>query len=73
MKIFKDIGYFLEYYVDGKFIGTTLLDEPDRAEIGYYSKQDAIAEQDIHLQSKKRIKQGTKYYTRMYPLCGRKI
>lgn len=73
MKIFKDIGYFLEYYVDGKFIGTTLLDEPDREEIGYYSRQDAIAEQDIQLQSKKRIKQGTKYYTRIYPLCGRKI
>ena len=31
MKIFKDIGYFLEYYVDGKFIGTTLLDEPNRS------------------------------------------
>lgn len=73
MKIFKDIGYFLEYYVDGKFIGTTLLDEPDREEIGYYSRQDAIAEQDIQLQNKKRIKQGTKYYTRIYPLCGRKI
>ena len=73
MKIFKDISYFLEYYVDGKFIGTTLLDEPDREEIGYYSRQDAVAVQNIQLQSKKIIKQGTKYYTRMYPLCGRKI
>jgi hypothetical protein len=73
MSIFKDDGYFLEYYVNGKFIGTKLIDEPDRQEIGYYSKIDSVAEQNIVLQSKKIIKQGTKYYTRMYPLCGKKI
>tara|TARA_R110002050_G_scaffold119030_1_gene236767 strand:+ start:27 stop:248 length:222 start_codon:yes stop_codon:yes gene_type:complete len=72
MKIFKDIGYFLEYYVNGKFYGTVLIDEPDRDEIGYYSKLDAKADNDIILQGKKIIKKGTNYYTRMYPLCGQK-
>ena len=73
MKIFKDIGYFLEYYVEGKFIGTNLIDQPDREEIGYYSRIDSVADQDIKLQSKKVIKKGTKYYTRVYPMCGEKI
>jgi len=69
---FEDIGYFLEYFIDNKFIGTKLLEQPDRDEVGYYGRIDAIAETDIILQGKKVIKQGTKYYTRMYPLCGRK-
>tara|TARA_R110000803_G_scaffold23796_1_gene58051 strand:+ start:1904 stop:2125 length:222 start_codon:yes stop_codon:yes gene_type:complete len=72
MKVFKDIGYFLEYYIDGKYIGTTLIDQPDRDEIGYYGKQEAKADTDIKLQGKKTIKKGTNYYTRMYPLCGQK-
>ena len=70
---FQDMGYFLEYYIDNKFIGTIIIGEPDRKEIGYYSKIEATAEQDIMLSNKKRIKKGCKYYTRMYPLCGKKL
>jgi len=73
MKVFKDLGYFVEYCVDGKLIGTLLIDNPDREEIGYYSRIDAIADSDIKLQRNKIIKKGTKYYTRLYPLCGQKI
>ncbi len=73
MKVFKDIGYFVEYCVDGKLIGTLLIDNPDREEIGYYSRIDAVADSDIKLQRNKIIKKGTKYYTRLYPLCGQKI
>jgi hypothetical protein len=70
--IFKQEGYFLEYMVDGKCIGTTLIDKPDREEVGYYGRIDAVANENIKL-GKKIIKKGTKYYTRMYPLCGKKI
>ena len=73
MKVFKDLGYFVEYCVDGKLIGTLLIDNPDREDIGYYSRIDAIANSDIKLQRNKIIKKGTKYYTRLYPLCGQKI
>tara|TARA_R110002049_G_scaffold130412_6_gene288796 strand:- start:586 stop:807 length:222 start_codon:yes stop_codon:yes gene_type:complete len=73
MKVFKDLGYFVEYCVDGKLIGTLLIDNPDREDIGYYSRIDAIADSDIKLQRNKIIKKGTKYYTRLYPLCGQKI
>jgi len=70
--IFKDLGYFLEYFIDGKFIGTKMIDQPDREIIGYYGKTESTATDDIKLQSKKIIKKGTKYYTRLYPLCGEK-
>lgn len=73
MKVFKDIGYFIEYWVQGKFTGTLLIDEPDRDDIGYYSRIDAIADKEIKLQRNKIIKKGTRYYTRLYPLCGKKI
>jgi len=73
MKVFKDIGYFVEYCVNGKLIGTLLINKPDRDEVGYYSRIDAIADTDIKLQKNKIIKKGTKYYTRLYPLCGEKI
>jgi len=69
---FDDLGYFLEYLVDGKYIGSINIDKPDREEIGYYGKIDAIAEKDIIFKNKKRIKKGQHYYTRMYPLCGQK-
>jgi len=70
---FKNIGYFVEYMVDNKFVGTVIIQEPDRAEVGYYGRIDAVANEDIVFKNKKRIKKGTHYYTRMYPLCGEKI
>lgn len=72
-KQFENKGYFLEYLVDGKYIGATLLEKPDREEVGYYGRVDAIAEENIKLSNNKVIKKGTKYYTRMYPLCGKRI
>jgi len=69
---FKNIGYFIEYVIDSKLIGTKLIDQPDREEIGYYSTQHHIADLDIVFNNKKRIKKGQSYYTRLYPLCGRK-
>lgn len=69
---FKNIGYFVEYMVDNKFVGSVNISEPDRAEVGYYGRIDSVAEEDIVFSNKKRIKKGTHYYTRMYPLCGPK-
>tara|TARA_R110000796_G_scaffold40572_6_gene100419 strand:+ start:2533 stop:2754 length:222 start_codon:yes stop_codon:yes gene_type:complete len=69
--IFKESGFFLEYMIDGKFIGTTLIDKPDREEVGYYGRINAVATEDLKI-GKKIIKKGTNYYTRMYPLCGKK-
>jgi len=70
---FEDIGYFVEYIIDTKCIGTKIISEPDREQIGYYGRIDAVAEEDIIFKNKKRIKKGQAYFTRMYPLCGKKI
>jgi hypothetical protein len=69
---FQNLGFFLEYLVNGKYVGSVIISEPDREEIGYYGRIDAIAEEDIVFKNKKRIKKGQSYYTRMYPLCGQK-
>jgi hypothetical protein len=70
--VFKNIGYFVEYMVDNKYVGSINVLKADREEIGYYGRIDAIAESDIVFSNKKRIKKGTHYYTRLYPLCGEK-
>ena len=70
---FEKLGYFLEYMIDDKFIGTTILENPDREQVGYYGRIDEVATQDIIFKNKKRIKKGQSFYTRMYPLCGKKL
>jgi hypothetical protein len=69
---FKEIGFFIEYHCNGKFVGTTLCDTNNREVIGYYSKLEHFAEEDILLLNNKKIKKGTKYHTYIYPLCGKK-
>ena len=73
MQKFEDIGFFIEYHSEGKFIGSILCDTNDRNCIGYYSRINSVAEQDIILDNKKKIKKGTKYHTYIYPLCGKKL
>lgn len=69
---FKNIGFFIEYFINRKFLGSIKVQEPDREIIGYYGRIDSVAEKDIILDNKKRIKKGSHYYTRLYPLCGEK-
>ena len=64
------IGYFEEFIVQGKFIGTLLCEKQDR-EIGYYGKKTIIANEDIVFKNKKKIRKGTEFYTRYYPLNGK--
>jgi hypothetical protein len=64
------IGYFEEFFINGKFIGTKICQEQNR-EIGYYGKEIKIANNDFVLDNKKKIKIGQEYYTRYYPLNGR--
>ena len=73
MTQFEKLGFFIEYMIDTKYIGTITIKQPDREEIGYYGRIDSVANQDILLDNNKRIKKGQSYYTRMYPLCGKYI
>lgn len=63
------IGYFEEFYIDKKFIGTKICEKQNR-EIGYYGKIIYKAKENIVLNNKKIIKKGQEYYTRYYPLNG---
>ena len=72
MSQFKKLGFYVEYMVDGKYVGSVNIEQPDRKEIGYYGRIDQIAKEDIVFRTKKRIKAGTHYYTRLYPLCGKR-
>ena len=73
MSHFEQLGYFLEYMIDDKYIGSIIMDKPDREQVGYYGRIDEVATQDIIFKNKKRIKKGQSFYTRMYPLCGKRL
>jgi hypothetical protein len=66
----ETIGYYEEYFVKGKFVGTKIVEKQNR-EIGYYGRQDRVAEEVITLDNKKKIKKGDEYFTRYYPMNGR--
>jgi hypothetical protein len=67
---FENLGYFVEYMRDSQYLGSINIAEKDREEIGYYGRQDHVAECDIVLNYERVIPKGTHYYTRLYPLCG---
>ena len=73
MTTFKHLGYFIEYFVDGKSIGTKNVDQPDRTDVGYGGRIIKALEEDITLDNNKRIKAGTVVKTILYPLCGRML
>lgn len=64
------IGYFEEYLINGEYVGCLNCEKQER-EIGYYGKKTRIANSDIILDNKKKIKKGVTFYTRYYPLNGR--
>jgi hypothetical protein len=66
----KTIGYFEEFYIDNKFIGTKKCEEKNRV-IGFNGKENFQASNDIILENKKKIKTGINYFTFYYPLNGR--
>ncbi len=68
---YEKIGYYVEYMVNGKYYGSINIEEKDRETVGYCGRQYHIATEDIVFSNKKRIKKGMKYYTHLYPLCGR--
>lgn len=67
---FEHLGYSLDYHVDGKYYGSKKIEEADREIIGYSGKKEDLATEDIIFKNKK-IKKGMKYYTFLYPLCGK--
>jgi hypothetical protein len=69
MNRFEQIGYFKEYYQNGKFVGCITNVEMDREKIGYYGRKSETLENDL-IVNKKKLKKGTIVETMIYPLCG---
>jgi len=70
--MFQELGYFKEYYVNNKYVGT-LPCEKDREVIGYNGRQKEIITAKIVFKNNKSIKAGIEVETFLYPLCGLKI
>lgn len=70
--MFEEIGYFKEYYKDGKYIGC-IKSEKDRAGVGYEYRKIETAKEKIVLSNKKTIKMGETVLTILYPLSGKII
>jgi len=72
-QVFEIIGYFDEYWVDGKYIGVKRKSSPDGLKMGYGSKLECILDMDIKLDNNKIIKKGTAVKKYQNPLCGKRI
>jgi len=67
--MFKHLGYFKEYYINNKFIGTINC-EMDREIIGYHGRKNEVLLDKIKLDNGKSIKKNIQVLTILYPLCG---
>lgn len=70
--MFSNFGYYKEYYLNGKYIGSIKTDK-DRNVIGYNGRLNENIETIIILDNKKKLKLNTIYQTILYPLCGKMV
>lgn len=68
--MFENLGYYKEYYVNSKFIGTTPCEAPT-VQIGYEGRQTETLKEALNLTNGKKIKAGTTVIVIVYPLSGR--
>jgi hypothetical protein len=67
---FEHLGWHIDYYLGRKYIGSELLDKPDREKTGYEGRIQKVLDEDLVLKGK-RYKKGTMVKTECIPLCGR--
>lgn len=74
---FEVLGYDVDYFIDGKYVGSIRLQEPDRKDFGYQGRAYSTAEEDFTVKKNggkvAKIKSGQKYYTELQVICGRRI
>tara|TARA_R110001592_G_scaffold336952_1_gene622722 strand:+ start:501 stop:791 length:291 start_codon:yes stop_codon:yes gene_type:complete len=68
---FEVLGFFEEYFVDGKYVGTKNCDAQPNRDLGWFGRKTTYATQDLYLDRNKKITAGTKYYTYVQQLCGK--
>lgn len=68
--MFKEIGFYKEFYLQGKLIGIVNC-KKDREEIGYLGRRKETLQSELLLTNKKKAKANVEYLTIIYPLCGK--
>lgn len=68
---FKIIGYYEDYFVDNKYIGSKNCKEQPERTLGFFGQQYSYAIKDIILEKGKKIKAGVKYKTYYNQLSGK--
>lgn len=68
---FEQLGFYKEFYVGSKFIGSINNCQKDREVIGYEGKQQETLQQEITLDNGRKLKKNTQVITMVYPLCGK--
>ena len=75
-EVFEHLGYSIEYYVAGKYMGSIKTDTKPIS-FGYNSRQYFIADNTFTLTNgmgnSKSIKKGSRYYTEAIKLCGKML
>ena len=71
--MFIQHGYFKEYYINNKYIGTVNNVEKDRDVMGFFGSKTETISETITLSNKKTIKPNTTVTTQLQFLNGKKI
>lgn len=69
--MFKHFGFYKEYYIGDKFIGTIDCDK-DREIMGFFGKKIEKSNELTMLKNGKKIKPGISTITFLFPYCGTK-
>lgn len=75
-KKFEIIGYQIDFYSEGKYLGVKNLEKKDRNDFGYAGRKYHTAEDNFEVKRGRnttKIKKGTKYYTELNTICGKSI
>lgn len=69
---FEIIGFFRNYWVNGKLMGSIRLEKPDRKKLGWGGKTKEVLKENVFLpDTKKTIKKGVEVTTELNALYGK--
>jgi len=65
-------SYSKDYYLDKKYMGSEILDTPDRETFGYMGRREEVLSEEKKLKKNgKKMKKGTVVVTELQMICGR--
>lgn len=73
---FELSGYAVDYFQNGKYLGSINTEEKDRDVFGYSGRKYHTAEEDLIIpkgRKTSKIKKGSNYYTELQAICGKMI